>query len=260
MKTRMLIATLVGSAVLVPAGALAAAPSKGVVVDFRAHSKTATVATTSGRLVAVHTAKRVRVGSVVKVKSARTLRNGTFSATLVKVGKARHARVRGTVVSRVGKSIMLSARGTTFAIRLRGARTMDMTATPPVGSTVSVDVTIKDNGALDADEVNELTPPTPGQTIEVEGKLTASSPTSLTVTTRDDGVTTEFVIAVPAGTDVSALVLNSEVELQVLVNADGTFTLAQGAMNGDDNEADDEGDDVEHHGIYDDGGHHGGDA
>ena len=44
MKKRILLALIAGAAVLVPASAMAAAPRKGVVIDFRAHSKTATVA------------------------------------------------------------------------------------------------------------------------------------------------------------------------------------------------------------------------
>ena len=49
MKKRTLVALILGAAVLVPASAMAAAPRKGVVIDFRAHSKTATVAA-AGRL------------------------------------------------------------------------------------------------------------------------------------------------------------------------------------------------------------------
>jgi hypothetical protein len=237
---------------------MAAAPKKGVVVDFRAHAKTATVAAAGGRLIAVHTAKKARVGSIVKLSGARQLRNGTFAAKLTKVGRARHALVRAKVVARVGRSLMLSARGTTFAVKLRGKRSMEHTSTPPVGSTVVANVTIKDDGELEATDVNETAAPVPGQTLEIEGKLTAASATSLTVTTRDDGVSTDFLITVPAEINVSALIVGSEVELQVTVNPDGTFTLTQGSLNGDDNEADDPNDDTEHNGIYGEGNHQGG--
>lgn len=241
MKKRILLALIAGAAVLVPASAMAAAPRKGVVIDFRAHAKTATVAAAGGRLVAVHTSKRARVGSVVKLSSARQLRNGTFSARLVRVGRARHARIRAKVVARVGRSLMLSARGTTFAVKLRGRRTMEHTATPPVGSTVVADVTIMDDGELEAADVNETAAPVAGQTLEVEGNVTANDGTSLTVSARDDGVSTDFVIN-GGGADISGLTVGSEVELQVTVNADGTFTLAQGELNGDDQEADHGGD------------------
>ena len=242
MKKRILLALIAGAAVLVPASAMAAAPRKGVVIDFRAHSKTATVAAAGGRLVAVHTSKRARVGSVVRLSSARQLRNGTFSARLVRVGRARHARIRAKVVARVGRSLMLSARGTTFTVKLRGRRTMEHTATPPVGSTVVADVTIMDDGELEAADVNETAAPVAGQTLEVEGNVTVNTGTSLTVSARDDGVSTDFVIDA-GGADISGLTVGSEVELQVTANADGTFTLAQGALNGDDQEADDNGGD-----------------
>ena len=242
MKKRILLALIAGAAVLVPASAMAAAPRKGVVIDFRAHAKTATVAAAGGRLVAVHTSKRARVGSVVKLSSARQLRNGTFSARLVRVGSTRHARIRAKVVARIGRSLMLSARGTTFAVKLRGRRTMEQTATPPVGSTVVADVTIMDDGELEAADVNETAAPVAGQTLEVEGNVTVNTGTSLTVSARDDGVSTDFVIDA-GGADISGLTVGSEVELQVTVNADGTFTLAQGALNGDDQEADDNGGD-----------------
>ena len=237
MKKRILLALIAGAAVLVPASAMAAAPRKGVVIDFRAHSKTATVAAAGGRLVAVHTSKRARVGSVVRLSSARQLRNGTFSARLVRVGRARHARIRAKVVARVGRSLMLSARGTTFTVKLRGRRTMEHTATPPVGSTVVADVTIMDDGELEAADVNETAAPVAGQTLEVEGNVTANDVTSLTVSARDDGVSMDFIINA-GGADISGLTVGSEVELQVTVNADGTFTLAQGELNGDDQEAD----------------------
>ena len=258
MKKRTLVALLAGAAVLVPASAMAAAPKKGVVVDFRAHSKTATVAAAGGRLVAVHTAKRARVGSVVKLKAARQLLNGTFSARLVKVGRARHALVRAKVVARVGRNLMLSARGTTFVVKLRGKRAHERTTTPPVGATVMTNVTIMDDGELEATDVNEVAAPVAGQTLEIEGKLTANTGTSLAVTLRDDGVSMNFAITVPPGTDVSALIVGEEVELQVTANGDGTFTLAQGSLNGDDNEADDPNDDTEHNGIYGEGDHHNG--
>ena len=242
MKKRILLALIAGAAVLVPASAMAAAPRKGVVIDFRAHANTATVAAAGGRLVAVHTSKRARVGSIVKLSSARQLRNGTFSARLVRVGRARHARIRAKVVARIGRTLMLSARGTTFAVKLRGRRTMEQTATPPVGSTVVADVTIMDDGELEAADVNETAAPVAGQTLEVEGNVTVNTGTSLTVSARDDGVSTDFVIDA-GGADISGLTVGSEVELQVTANADGTFTLAQGALNGDDQEADDNGGD-----------------
>lgn len=259
MKKKILVALIAGAAMVVPASAMAAAPKKGTVVDFRAHSKTATVAAAGGRLVAVHTAKKSRVGSIVKLSGARQLRNGTFAAKLTKVGRARHALIRAQVVARVGRSLMLSARGTTFVVKLRGKRSMEGGSTPSLGSIVVAKVTITDDGELEATDVNETAAPVPGQTLEIEGKLTMVGATSLTVTTRDDGVTADFVITVPAGVNVSALKVGSEVELQVIVNPDGkTFTLAQGAMNGDDDEADDPDDDVERDGMYDEGDHHGG--
>src|SRR5665647_18931 len=86
MKARILgCVALAGLTALVPAASAAtkAHPAhRGVVVDWRAHSHTATLALPGGHLIAVHSARRVRPGTKVKFATLTQLGNGTFSGSL----------------------------------------------------------------------------------------------------------------------------------------------------------------------------------
>lgn len=168
---------LVGAAVLIPATAQAAvAPAtSGVVVNYRAQSTTATVATSGGQLLALHTG-RVRAGSRVRVSNVRQLANGTLAGKLNVTGTARRATVSGVVAARIGRrAIALSGPGTTFMIRLgRRATKSALQVTPQygVGSTVKVDVAITPKGDLMGDDVTVVTP-TVAPTFELEGMVKA---------------------------------------------------------------------------------------
>jgi hypothetical protein len=177
---------LLGAAILIPTAASAvAAPasSTGVVVNYRAHSTTATVATPAGKIIALHTG-RVRAGTRVRMTHLRKLNNGTLAGHLVVLGSSRHATVRGVVAARIGnRGLALSARGTTVAIRLTNAtkRSNDFggpAATTPaapavsVGSTVTADVTITPNGEIEADDITVTNTPDVA-TFELEGAIKA---------------------------------------------------------------------------------------
>ena len=261
MKRLLLTVGLVGASIIVPAAAQAA-PRTGVVVDYRSRSHTATVALKTGRLLAIHTGKAARVGSRVRVTHLRTLRNGTSAATLVRIGKAKHARIKGVVVARIGRrAIAIGARGTTFMVKTRHAKTRRAFSTDDVlsvGTTVVADVSI--NGSeLDADDVTALQAAQPGQMLELEGRVSAVDPVarSLTISVKDDGVAADFTVLAPDITiDLAKFVIGAEVELHVTSNGDGTFTLSAGAPNGDENEADDDGADEGMYSSGDDSGHH----
>ncbi len=126
MNRKFLLGALVGAAV-VP-GVAAATPKTGIVVDYRAASHSATIATKSGALIAIHSSK-IRVGSRVRLTAVRTLANGTKAAKLVKIGKVKHAMIHGVVLSNVGsRGIVIGAKGTTF-MSSRRASTVHPTAT-----------------------------------------------------------------------------------------------------------------------------------
>ena len=259
MKRLLVTVALVGASIIVPAAAQAA-PRTGVVVDYRSRSHTATVVLKTGRLLAIHTGKAVRVGSRVRVTHLRTLRNGTSAATLVRIGKAKHARIKGVVVARIGRRA-IGARGTTFMVKTRHAKTRRAFSTDDVlavGTTVVADVSI--NGSeLDADDVTALQAAQPGQMLELEGRVSAVDPVarSLTISVKDDGVAADFTVLAPDTTiDLAKFVIGAEVELHVTSNGNGTFTLSAGAPNGDENEADDDGADEGMYSSGDGSGHH----
>jgi len=257
MKARILgCVALAGVTALVPAAnaATKAHPAhRGVVVDWRAHSHTATLALPGGHLIAVHSTRRVRPGTKVKFATLTQLGNGTFSGSLAKVGRARRTRVIGTVVANLsGGSFVLSGRGTTFVVHhsrsitrapRRGVKiSNEIASPPPVGSTVSTDVSIDSSGSLESKDVNEVSAPDPTQPIDIEGQISAIDPSTsiLTVSVTDDGASASFQVVVPAAIGITAYSVGDEVELTATLNPDGTYTLVGSSQNGDSQEADDD--------------------
>lgn len=249
MKARILgCVALAGLTALVPAASAAtkAHPAhRGVVVDWRAHSHTATLALPGGHLIAVHSARRVRPGTKVKFATLTRLGNSTFSGSLTKVGRARRAHLIGTVVANLsGGSFALSGRGTTFVVHhRRGVKASNEIASPPpVGSTVSTHVSIDSSGALESQDVSEVSAPDPTQPIDIEGRISVIDPSTstLTVSVTDDGAIATFRVVVPATIGVTAYSVGDEVELTATLNPDGTYTLVGSSQNGDSQEADDD--------------------
>ncbi len=259
MKTRNLACgALAGLAVLAPISAAGAKPAAtqhrvGVVIDYRLASHTATVALPGGKLIAVHTARRARPGARVRLARLAQLANGTYTGTLRASGRARRARVRGTVVAHLGSgAIAVSARGTTFVVRLSKAkpvrsakRANEVGSGPAVGTPVSTVVDIDPAGRLRCGTIQELAPPAAGAALDLEGSISAIDLTTrtLTVTTEDDGLSADFAVIVPDTIDISAYAVGDEIEGSVIANPDGTFTLQGSSLNGDDQEADDASDD-----------------
>ena len=249
MKRLLLVAALAGACVAGP-GIAQAAPRSGVVVDYRARSHTATLATASGRLIAVHTSKAVRVGARVSIKSLRRLSNGTLAASLTRTGKASRVRFRGVIVARVGRrALAIGTRGSTFMVKMKTRRTrIHRSFSDPltVGTTIVADASINGN-EIDADDVTAIQAAKAGQMLELEGRISAVDMTmrTLTVTVSDDGLTADFTVKVPDTTvDLkTAFTVGAEVELEVTANGDGTFTLSSGDLNGDEQEADDDSED-----------------
>ena len=259
MKTRNLACgALAGLAVLAPISAAGAKPAAtphrvGVVVDYRLASHTATVALPGGKLIAVHTARGVRPGSRVRLAGLTQLANGTYTGTLRASGRARRARVRGTVMAHLGSgAIVVSARGTSFVVRLakpghrRSAKhSNEIASGPAVGTPISTVVSIGAGGRLDCGEIHELAAPDPNAAIDVEGRISAmdEATRTLAVTTEDDGLSADFAVVVPDTIDITAFAVGDEIEGSVIANPDGTFTLQGSSLNGDDQEADDASDD-----------------
>jgi predicted nucleic acid-binding Zn-ribbon protein len=208
---------------------------KGVVVhrNHRAHSFA--LAMRGGRLVAIHASRNPSVGRQVIV-AARRLRNGTFAANTIAVGKhTRRALIRGVVtfVDRSRGLFTVSAEGVSVLVhRSAGARAAD--ALPSVGEQVAVETEIDDQGDLQDENVQDTGAQT--QNMDLEGAILAIDPVArtLTVSADDDQESNQSVtVVVPATVDISTFSVGQEVELAVTLQSDGSFLLQASA--GDDN-------------------------
>ena len=307
MHNRMKIGAIAAAAALVPVALAGAAPGThhatrghiapfGVVVDWRAASHTVTVARPSGQLYAIHNRTRVAVGSMVVVRHLTRLRNGTYAGTIVRVGRAREARVRGRVVANLGRrGFALSAVGrrlsspwgtgasrtgmerlawgcrwdrpssrmsitgyccpsrhdrSVWCAVLGGGSTGLRRSTPahpsdhrrddgnPVSYTVDMPTSVDLSTLTIGQEIHVLATPNGDGTytfavaptpLEIEGSISAIDTTAstITVTNTDGGVTMTFVVDIPTSINIGGFNVGDEVQLEVIQNADGTYSLAQ---------------------------------
>ena len=121
----LLFAAAVAVIVIALPATAGAATFRGVVIAKDSARKALVTASSNGtvRTVRVRVGfKRVGVGGRVAVRAAK-LPDGTFSASSVKrVGKTSRARVRGTVVKRLGARLVMSAGG---SLRVADPRRQD---------------------------------------------------------------------------------------------------------------------------------------
>lgn len=229
----LLAATAAAFVVVFPATA-GAAGFRGVVIAKDPARKAVVTASADGtvRTVRLHQGfKRLRVGLRVSVRGAQ-LPDGTFGAAAVRrLGKARHAHVRATVVRRLGARLALSAGGSVFALRLSGGKagaSVRGGGFAP-GDRLDLKTRVRGNG-LECHEGDVEKIGHDGQ-LELEGIYLA---------TGEDG-TIELAVVhrgrvyvkVPDGVEVPAFAPGDEIALVVTVEADGSFTLVK-AENEDD--------------------------
>jgi hypothetical protein len=222
-------------ATLYPAAA-GAARFSGVVVAKQTHRHALVIASRSGAVRTVRTAKRIRVGSRVVV-NARVLHDGTFAATRIGVrGRALHARIHAVVVRRVRGGKLVSAGHSVFRIRtgITTASLSDHHGDQP-GDEVDETVTIAPNGELDEDNEQEVGH---ADLVELEGSFVSFAGGILTIKT-EDGPT--IGVVVPAGFTLPTFTVGESLELKVSVSGT-TFTLVK-VDSEDDQGDDDQGDD-----------------
>jgi hypothetical protein len=242
----LLFAAAVALVVIALPATAGAATFRGVVIANDSARKALVTASSNGtvRTVRVHAGfKRVGVGGRVAVRAAK-LPDGTFSASTVKrLGTTTRARVRGTVVKRLGARLVISAGGSVFALRIRGGKTGASEGVGGLqpGDKVDCDAKLR-NGGLEAGD-NDI------DEVGHEGRLVLEG---IYLNTADDG-TIELAIvhkgrvfvSVPADVEVPAFAPGDEISLEVTIDERGAFTLVK-ADNEDDSD-DDSGDD--HGGI-----------
>lgn len=220
---RLLILTIAAAAFVVPSTALAG----GVVLKVDRAAHLVAVAQTKTKVALVHTsaASRLHVGQRVALQ-ARALRNGTYSATGVRVvGRAARVSFRALLLKKTATSYVVSAGGAVIALR-RGRSTASARdgGTPATGTTVQVTATVGQSENLDEDQVTTVSADHPGGSIE--GVLTLGNGTVTVVSEH-----LALVLNVPAGLDLSTFRNGDQVLAVFAQQTDGTLLLS--SLSGD---------------------------
>jgi uncharacterized membrane protein YgcG len=242
-STVMEAAAAASAVALALAASASAATVTGVVAHDNASAHSFVIATGTGKLVAVHAGHLPRVGRLAKV-SARPLRNGTFSAVRVRVGrKTGHVRLRGTVTYSSARhhEFVVSARGVSLLVhqhRARDQSAFSAVAPPAIGTAVTVDGRTSDDG-IDASSIDEAGTNLNG--FDLEGNIEAINATTRTLTLSADdseqsGAT--LTIQVPSTFDMTNFQVGQQTELIVSPNPDGTYTLEQSSNDSSGRHAD----------------------
>lgn len=264
-------------ALIIVTGATAAAPAvagvtsvavrplpndrSGVVVDWRAKSGTATVALRSGRLLAIHSVRRVPPGTRVRVEGIKWgtptsgitwsvapqgikwgikwSRNGTYASNLRSIGRAGGTRIRGVVVRRFRGGAAIGTPGGIFVVRMAvwlpktGHATTNALALPIRGDTITTNVRIGGLGRLHGDGARILATNT-APVIPVSGRLSAMNRARRTIrisNISDPSYPVHTNLAVPSTIDMARLALGREVVATATVASDGSMRVKEIAPN-----------------------------
>lgn len=240
-KTTTALAAASASLALVAGGGVAsAAQLSGVVVDRNLHAHTFALADRHGKLREIHAQHIPALGRRASVV-ATLLRNGTFDAKRVKVGRAQvRTRLQGTVtfVSARHGVFAVSARGVSLLVHRRhlgAASDQGSTAggqLPALGSTVTVNADVS-GGEVDASQVADQGQSANG--VDLEGTVLAVDTTARTLSiSADDSENSAgaITVQVPAAFDLTLFQVGGRVELIASLNPDGTYTLEQSSSDG----------------------------
>lgn len=232
----------------------------GVVVDWRARSGTATVALRSGRLLAIHSLRRVQPGTRVRVDGIKWdtptsgitwsvqpqgikwgikwSRNGTYSSRLNALRRVRGTRVRGVVVQRFGGGVAIGTPGGIVVVRMAvwlpktGHARTNALERPVRGDTIITNVKIGRRGRLHGDGARILAGGT--RVVAVSGRLSAIDTANRSVrisNISDPSYPVHANLAVPSTVDMARLVIGSEVVVSAGVTPAGTMRVNQIARN-----------------------------
>jgi hypothetical protein len=219
-------AVVVALAVAAPAGAKSV---HGTVVHKNKSQHSFVVAARSGKLTVVSARTSPAISRVVDVKVGR---KGVAQRVRAR-GRARHARLHGRVSFRGPHAFAVSSNGASILVH-------DNSTPPPVGSTVTTDVTITNTGELESDDVQESngdnnnTGQNPSA-MKIDGAIQAIDTTARTLTLFADdnqeedsptaGTSPTVTVHVPATIDMTQFAVGDEAELIVTPQADGSFLL-----------------------------------
>jgi uncharacterized membrane protein YgcG len=235
--------------------AVAAAPAgaktlHGTVVHKNKSQRSFVLAARSGKLTVINARTSPAISRVVDVKVGRARGGASVARNIRARGRARHARLHGRVSFRGAHAFAVSSGGTSILVH-------DNATPPPVGSTVTTDVTINNNGELESDDVQEQGNANQNPSaMKIEGAIQAIDTTARTLTLFADdnqeedsatATTPTVTVHVPAAADITQFAVGDKVELIVVPQADGSFLLQ--SVEEIDNQAEDNGNDQGQNGV-----------
>jgi hypothetical protein len=263
-------------AYLVVGGVMAAAPAMaavtdvrvrplpndraGVVVDWRARSGTAVVALRSGRLLAVHSLRRVATGSRVRVDGIKwgtpaqgikwtapprgikwgikVGRNGTYVSNLLRTGRSPGTPVRGVVVRRFRNAVAIGTRGGIVVVRMAvwlpsGTKRTNARELPAVGDTITTNVRFGGKGRLLGDGVR-FVESGPSSLIPVAGRVSRVMTAERRVqvsSVSDPAYKVVTTLGVPTTIDIAKITVGQEVAAAASLTATGALRVEEISRN-----------------------------
>ncbi len=224
---KLIVLAVIAAVLLIPASAQAATTAKlhGVVVAKESARHVLVVASRGGVVTSTRvTAKQLRatrLGSRLALVGTK-LADGSLRATRVSaIGRAKHARLRVTVVKARGAKLLVAGGGTAFAIRLtHGTRLLAAVRSGlKPGEKIQTDVRLGKNGPVGT-TVQSL-----GESVLIDfsGTITALDATSITLSSEEIAT----VVGIPDGITLPALVqVGSEVEIVASISG-SALTLVE---------------------------------
>lgn len=216
--------------------------SSAVVVAWEAGSRSNVVVSTSGRVYAVHSLRRYRVGTRVRIRGVkwgrtglgikwglnprgikwgiRLASNGTYKAGLAPMGTQRIMALRGVVLRRWSGRVAVSFRGAVIFLPIsRGAVWLPggtLTKAGTVGELGSKSVFTLNlaNGAATVTGATQVAPPVPQASIPFAGKITSIDLTNGTIVvnaTKNPNFPIVLTLTFPEGMDLTVFTVGSQI-------------------------------------------------
>jgi len=233
---------------------------QGVVVGYRAQSKTVIVAVASGKMKAIHSLRSGRTGTRVRIRGIKWGApisgikwgrapggikwgikwglNGTLSSPLDRIGSTSTLRIRGVVLTRSRTAIAIATTGGVVTIitpmalpAVTGSLATNATTTPKMGSIVTVPVRIRSGMLTSSAPVRVIGT---ANTVPVSGAISQISTTARTITidgTSDPVLPVEITMAVPTTMNIGALSVGDEVVASSVMVAGGALKAASIGSN-----------------------------
>ena len=234
MNRKLVFAATVASSLLAVAPAQAATVN-GTIVARDAQRGTVVAVGRAGNVLTLRVKRARSFHPGQRVRARATLAaDGTYAVSRVaRRGRAGSARLRATVVRRQGRHYVVTAGGSTFAVR--AARRGSAAA----GAVIRAELRLRGRSVLARTVAQVGT----ADTLEIEGIFLGLADGTLRLAVEGAG---EVAVAVPEGFEVPAEPGDElELEVAVAVAEDGTLELVAFDDEGDDDEAEDSGDDAD---------------